>query len=147
MATRGTELAARAAPALTPIILNKADFEAIGDALSEHGDVAVNRLTARVVEDHSSYFRGWHGSEGRRQPTHRQALAETRDMLVRTISLRVGDRLSVHLRRQAGATFYRGDYGLFVSVVLQRLAAAAGERRVLLSDRGRSRLSNSKSVS
>jgi hypothetical protein len=126
-----------AAPKLAPVILNKADFEAIGDALSEHGPVAVSRMTARVLSDHSSYTRGW-GSERARRPTHREALREAEGMLVRTLSLGVED-LAIHLRRHAGATFYHGDYGLFCAVVLQRLTLAAFDRRALLSDRDRPR--------
>lgn len=128
-----------AAPRLAPVILNKADFEAVGDSLAEHGTVEVSRLTARVLSDHSSYYRGWQSDVARRRPTHRDALRETRGMLVRTLTLRVGDRLSLHLRRHAGATFYRGDYRLFTSVVLQRFTHAAAERRTLLSDRSRQR--------
>lgn len=126
-----------AAPRLAPVILNKADFEAIGDALAEHGKVGVSRMTARVISDHSSYTRGWPGEKMER-PTHRAALREAQDMLVRTLTLSVGS-LSVHLRRDAGATYYHGDYALFCSVVLQRLTQAAAARRALLSDRDRQR--------
>ncbi len=48
-----------AGPRLSPVILNREDFEAIGDGLAEHGDTAVARMTARVLRDHSSYTRGW----------------------------------------------------------------------------------------
>lgn len=97
----------------------------------------MSRLTARVLSDHSSYYRGWHSDVVRRKPTHRQALRETEGMLVRTLTLRVGNRLSLHLRRHAGATFYNGDYRLFTDVVLHRFTHAAAERRELLSDRSR----------
>ena len=126
-----------AAPRLAPVILNKVDFESVGDALSEYGTVEVSRLTARVLSDHSSYYRGWHSDVVRRKPTHREALRETEGMLVRTLTLRVGERLSLHLRRHAGATYYHGDYRLFVDVVLRRFTRAAAERRVLLSNRSR----------
>ncbi len=126
-----------AAPKLAPVILNKADFEAIGDALAEYGQVTVSRMTARILHDHSSYARGWAGERARR-PTHKAVLREAQGMLVRTLTLGVGS-LSIHLRRQAGATYYRGDYGLFSSVVLGRLTQAAAERRVLLSGRDRRR--------
>lgn len=126
-----------AAPKLAPVILNRDDFESIGDALSEHGRVAVSRMTARVLHDHSSYTRGWAGERAQR-PTHRAALREAQDMLVRTLSLNVGS-LAIHLRRQAGATYYHGDFGLFCSVVLHRLTQAAAARRTLLSDRDRHR--------
>ncbi len=126
-----------AAPRLAPVILNKPDFEAIGDALAEHGKVGVSRMTARVLSDHSSYTRGWPGEKMER-PTHRAALREAHGMLVRTLTLSVGS-LSVHLRREAGATYYHGDYALFCSVVLHRLTQAAAERRALLSDRDRPR--------
>lgn len=127
---------AGAAPRLAPVILNKHDFEDVGDALSEHGTVEVSRLTARVLKDNSSYTRGWQDKIARR-PTHRQAMAETSDMLVRTVMLSVGDRLSVHLRRHAGATYYRGDYGLFCKVILRRLTSAAAARLKMLTGRER----------
>jgi len=126
-----------AGPRLTPVILNKQDFESVGDALSEHGTVEVSRLTARVLSDHSSYSRGWPDIGFKARPSHRDALRETEGMLVRTLTLRVGDSLFVHLRRHAGATYYSGDFGLFSSVVLQRFTAAAGERLELLSHRER----------
>src|SRR3989442_358104 len=69
----------------------------------------------------------------------RQVVREADGMLVRTLTVTVGSRLSIHLRRHAGATFYRGDYGLFCSVVLHRLTAAAAERRTLLTGRERHR--------
>jgi hypothetical protein len=125
-----------AAPALSPVILNRDDFEAIGDGLAEHGDVAVGRMTARVLRDHSSYSRGWPNLETVRRPTHREALRETDDMLVRTLTIDVG-RTRVHVRRTSGASFYHGDWRLFVDVVLHRLHVAAAERRKLLSDRHR----------
>lgn len=127
-----------AAPKLSPVILNQDDFEAIGDALAEHGSVSVSRMAARVLHDQSSYTRGWKGLMSRR-PTHRQALREAHGMLVRTLTVNVGSRLSLHLRRHAGATFYRGDYDLFCSVVVHRLTVAAAERRALLAGRERHR--------
>jgi|SRR5579859_393934 len=127
-----------AAPKLAPVILNKRDFEAIGDALAEHGSVSVSRMAARVLSDQSSYTRGWKGLLARR-PSHRQALREADDMLVRTLTLTVGNRLSIHLRREAGATFYKGDYDLFAAIVLHRLTVAAAERRALLTGRERKR--------
>ena len=45
--------------------------------------------------------------------------------------------LSLHLRRLAGASFYNGDFVLFESIVLGRLAAAAGRRAALLTGRER----------
>jgi len=129
-----------AAPHLSPVILNRDDFEAIGDGLAEHGDIAAARMTARVLRDHSSYSRGWPNLEAVRRPTHRQALAETEGMLVRTLTLDVGTSTRVHLRRTSGASFYQGEFRLFVDVVLHRLQVAAAERRQLLSDRERAPL-------
>ena len=121
---------------LAPVLLDKEDFEAIGDGLTEHGRVEVSRLAARVLRDHSSYTRGWQSAPDRVRPTHRDALGETEGMLVRTLTLSMQD-LTVHLRRVAGATFYRGDYQLFVDRVLQRLVTAAAQRNELLSGRAR----------
>lgn len=126
----------RASRALAPVLLNKEDFEAIGDSLSEHGDVEVSRLAARVLSDHSSYTRGWQSDPHRVRPSHREALAETDGMLVRTMTLST-PQLTLHLRRASGATFYRGAYALFVDRVLRRLVAAASARYELLHGKQR----------
>jgi hypothetical protein len=129
---------ANSAPRLVPFVLNQADFEGIGAALAEHGRVEVSRLTARVLRDGSSYTRGW--AEGRRspRPTYTQALAEVEDFAsVRTLTVHVGDLLSLHLRRQAGATFYGGSFRLFEDAPLAALVASAARRRALLSGRAR----------
>ncbi|MQA75218.1 MAG: hypothetical protein GEU88_12880 [Solirubrobacterales bacterium] len=126
-----------AAPRMAKVILNRSDFEGIGDALTEHGSIEVARMTARVLRDHSSYSRGWPSEPHIRRLTHREALAETDGMIVRTLTLQVGANTQVHLRREAGASFYRGDFRMFADVVLRRLTTAAAERRELLSDRQR----------
>lgn len=125
------------APHISPVILNRPDFEAIGDALAEHGTLEVARMTARVLRDHSSYTRGWPNVPGLQRPNHTSALSETEGMLVRTLTLDVARHTRVHLRRTSGASYYRGDYGLFANIVLRRLTSAARERLALLSDRHR----------
>ncbi len=120
-------------PQLAGVILNRDDFEALGDLLGEVGDVHVNRMTARVLRDGSSYSRGW----SEMQPGHREALSEAaKGMIVNSLSLNAGSS-AIHLRRSAGATFYKGDWQAFVRIVLGRLAEAALERRRVLSGRGR----------
>jgi hypothetical protein len=129
---------ANSAPRLVPFVLNQADFEGIGATLAEHGRVEVSRLTARVLRDGSSYTRGW--AEGRRspRPTYSQALAEVEDFAsVRTLTVRVSDLLSLHLRRHAGATFYGGSFQLFEDAPLAALVASAARRRAMLSGRAR----------
>jgi hypothetical protein len=122
-----------AQPRLAGVILNRDDFESIGDQLGQLGEVHVNRMTARVLRDGSSYSRGWPVM----QPGHQAALSEAADgMIVNTLSLSAGSS-SIHLRRSAGATFYRGDWSAFVEIVLARLADAACERRRMLSGRDR----------
>lgn len=126
------------APRIVPFVLNQADFEGVGAALAEHGRVEVSRLTARVLSDGSSYTRGW--AEGRRapRPTYSQALGEVEEFAsVRTLTVHVGDLLSIHLRRQAGATFYGGSFRLFEDVVLTALVGAAARRRALHTGRAR----------
>jgi hypothetical protein len=125
------------APHLAPVILNRSDFEAIGDALAEHGTIETARMTARVLRDHSSYSRGWPSITGYDRPTHREALGETDGMIVRTITVDVGSHTRVQVRRSGGASFYRGDFTLFVSIVLHRLKIAAIERREMLTGRER----------
>lgn len=119
-------------PRLTGVVLNRVDFESLGDLLAELGEVHVNRMTARVLRDGSSYSRGWSVM----QPGHREALSEAEGMIVNSLSLSAGTS-SIHLRRSAGATFYRGDWRAFVKVVLGQLGAAADERRRMLSGLGR----------
>ena len=129
---------ANSAPRIVPFVLNQADFDGVGAALAEHGRVEVSRLTARVLKDESSYTRGW--AEGRRtsRPTYSQALDEVEGVAsVRTLTVHVADRLSLHLRRHAGATYYGGDFRLFEDVVLGALVGAAGRRKELLSGRAR----------
>ncbi len=87
-----------AAPHLPPVILNRDDFEAIGDGLAEHGDIAAGRMTGRVLRDYSS-SRGWPNLDAVRRPTHHEALQETDGMLVWTLTLDVGTNTRVHLRR------------------------------------------------
>lgn len=127
----------RAVAALSPVYLNESEFLGLGDSLAEHGAVAASRLTARDLGDGSSYTRGWPERRRRPRPSHRQALAEARNMAVRTLTLHVGGRLLLQLRREAGATFYSGDFRLFDEVVLGGLALAAADRRRLLVDRER----------
>lgn len=122
----------RAHPQLAGVILNRADFESIGDHLGELGEVHVTRMTARVLRDGSSYSRGWPEI----QPTHREALSEADGMIVNTLRLSAGSS-QIHLRRSAGATFYRGEWEAFVEIVLGSFADAAAERRRILSGRDR----------
>ena len=122
---------ANSAPRVVPFVLNQADFDGVGAALAEHGRVEVSRLTARVLTDgFSPNTRGW--AEGRRspRPTYTQALGEVEEFAsVRTLTVHVGDALSLHLRRQAGATFYGGSFRIFEEVVLSALVGAASRRR------------------
>lgn len=123
-----------AAPTIARVLLNNDEFKAVGDLLSEHGTIAVSRLAARVLADHSSYTRGWPGDEFGQHPNHTTALSEVKGgMTIQTLSFAVDEKLSIHLRRQAGSTFYKGDFSLFATVVLGRLASAATERRHVLT--------------
>jgi hypothetical protein len=130
---------ARRRSMLSPILLNEADFLALGDALAAHGPVLASRLTARALSDWSSYTRGWPEKRRAPRPSHREALAEAHRLAVRTLTVHVGDRLLVQLRRDAGATYYSGEFSLFEKVVVAGLVRAAAERRDLLRDRERRR--------
>lgn len=124
---------------LSPVYLNEADLIAVGDALAETAPVSASRLTARNLVDGSSYTRGWPEQRRRPRPTHREVLAEVQRLAVRTLTLHVGDRLLVQLRREGGATYYSGDFNLFDGVVLRRLEDSAAQRVELLRDRERKR--------
>lgn len=129
---------ANSAPRLVAFVLNQADFDGVGAALADRGQVEVSRLTARVLSDGSSYSRGWPEARRSPRPTYTQALAEVEEFAsVRTLTIHVGDRLSLHLRRHAGATFYGGSFRLFEEVVLTSLVAAAARRRSMLTGRER----------
>lgn len=130
---------ARGASALSPVYLNEADFVAVGDQLAEHANVTASRLTARDLSDGSSLSRGWPEQRRRPRPSHREALAEALNMAVRTVTLHVGGRLLVQIRREAGATFYSGEFDLFDKVVVRGLEDAAARRRRLFVGRERRR--------
>ena len=133
----------QASPGVVPCFLDHDDFKDIGTALSEHGEVEVSRLTARRRSDMSSLTRGWPQRAGTLRPSHIQAIADTAsdEASVRSLTLQISrnetSMMSLHLRRLAGATFYSGDFSLFESIVLSRLAAAAHRRRALLTGRER----------
>lgn len=127
------------APRVMPVYLDRRDFEGFVSVLAEHGDVDASRLTGRYRTDHSSYSRGWPNPKNART-----ALEEIADEVqLRTMTLSVLSHadvlLRVHLRRAAGATFYSGDFELFRSVVLDRLAAATSRRVRLFRNRERTR--------
>jgi len=128
-----------AAPRVMPVYLDRGDFEGFVSVLGEHGEVDASRLTGRYRTDQSSYSRGWPNPK-----SARAALEEVADEVqLRTMTLSVLSAaqpeilLRVHLRRSAGATFYSGDFELFRSVVLERLAAAANRRVQLFRNRAR----------
>lgn len=130
-----------AAPRVMPLYLDRRDFEGFVSVLSEHGEVDASRLTGRYRTDQSSYSRGWPNPK-----SARAALEEIADEVqLRTMTLSVlapsqaEVLLRVHLRRAAGATFYSGDFELFRSVVLDRMAAAASRRVQLFRNRARTR--------
>lgn len=128
-----------AAPRVVPFQLDHDDFGAIGTALSEHGDVEISRVTARDRSDQLSMTRGWPSRKGTVRPAPEDVIAfvEESGASVRTMTMSIADTLSLHLRRRAGATYYSGDFTLFDTLVLGRLAAAGGRRRELLSGRAR----------
>ena len=121
---------------LASIFLNEEDFLRIGDRLAEFGDVSVSRMTARKVSDGSSLNRGWQ-QDMLPGPPPRDVIEEFPDASVRTLTLSVHERLRCHLRREGGATFYSGEFGVFVDAVLGAFTNAGAERLKLLSGRSR----------
>lgn len=124
---------------LSRCFLNHRDFAAIGDRLSEFARVEVVKVAARMVKDGSSINRGFPQRDGFERPNHVDEIREIEQMgaSVRTLTLHIEDTLDVHLRRVAGATYYGGDFRVFVSQVLSRLEEAAAERQRLLTGRAR----------
>lgn len=130
----------RAAPAIAPVQLDEQELPSICHMLSEHGQVQVSRMTARIARDQSSYTRGWPSDAALPRPSYTEALGEVEGRgAVRTLTVTVGERLNVHLRKRAGATYYGGDPELFCGVVLTRLASAASKRARAFRDRQRHR--------
>ena len=129
-----------AAPRTVRCFLDHDDFIDIGTALSEHAEVEVQRLTGRMRSGHSSYGRSFPALAGNDlRPDHHEIVgeAERHGAAVRTMHLHVGSVVDVAIRRQAGATFVHGDFEVFESSVLNRLALAAHNRRELMSNRQR----------
>jgi hypothetical protein len=129
-----------AAPRTVRCFLDHDDFTDIGTALSEHAEVEVQRLTGRMRVGHSSYGRSFRALAGDAlRPDHIDIIAESEQhgAAVRSMHLHVGDVVDVAIRRQAGATFVHGDFDVFEATVLNRLALAAHNRRVLMSNRER----------
>ncbi|MGW4129903.1 hypothetical protein [Amycolatopsis japonica] len=122
--------------------LNHQDFENIGSGLSAHGDVEVVRVTGRSALNGSSDSRSWKQTPGQLRPSHTDAILEMerQGFSVRTLMLSVGNEISVHLRRMAGATYYSGSFKIFLDKILAPLAAAASERRKLLVGRQRTKV-------
>lgn len=129
-----------AAPGAVRCFLDHDDFIDIGTALSEHADVEIQRLTGRMRDGKSSYGRSFPALDGDElRPDHHEIIdeAERHGAAVRTMHLHVGDVADVVIRRQAGATFVHGDFGVFEASILNRLALAAHKRRELMSGRQR----------
>ncbi|GAA1979159.1 hypothetical protein [Microbacterium pumilum] len=114
--------------------LNHRDFLSIASELEQSQSVSVSRTTARKSGDHSSISRGF----PEMRPSPQQAIAETEEQggVLRTITMQ-SPAITMQLRRVAGATFYSGGPRLFQSAVLEPLAAAAANRRVLVTHRAR----------
>jgi hypothetical protein len=121
--------------------LNHGDFAAIGDSLARYGDVEVVHAAGRSHRDSSSTNRGFPALVGGSRPNHRDAITEFErtGSYVRSLRLQVSDRLAVHLRRVAGATYYSGDFRAFDHSVLDALALATAARRALVTGRERRR--------
>lgn len=119
--------------------LNHQDFEGIGNRLAAIDEVEVVRMTARVIGDFSSITRGFPLRSGAPRPSHLDAIAEAEGMVaaVNTLTLHVGDVVTLHLRRLAGATYYSGDFDVFQHEVMSHLADAASRRRALMTSRQR----------
>lgn len=129
-----------AAPHAVRCFLDHDDFTDIGTALSEHAEVEIQRLTGRMRNGLSSYGRSFPALGGDDlRPDHHEIIdeAERHGAAVRTMHLHVGDAVDVVIRRQAGATFVHGDFDVFESSILNRLALAARNRRELMSNRQR----------
>lgn len=126
-----------AAPAVVPVILNQDDFDGIISDLAHHGRVEVSRLNLTKVTDGANW-QVTHPGKPEPRPSYDEAVSEiSAPAYVRTAALHVADKLHLHLRRKAGATYYSGEWPMFETIVLDGLAAAAHRRARLLSGRAR----------
>lgn len=127
------------APRLTPCFLNHDDFAALGTALSEFGSVEVRAMSARHRWHGKSINITWQRLADQLRPDHNAAIQEAEDQQasVRSLRLNIDEVLDVHLRRMSGATFYKGDFDVFSSMILPRLATAAAARQNLMKNRAR----------
>ena len=128
-----------ASPTVSRCYLDHEDFSAIGDRLSEFGDVEVVRMSARKLEDGSAFNRSFKQRSNGLRPSHLDLIEETEKFgaSVRTLELMVAPTLHVHVRRLAGATLYSGDFSVFADQVLTRLDEATARRKGLMSGRER----------
>lgn len=126
-------------PDLTPCFLNHDDFADLGTSLSEFGAVEVRAMSARHRLHTKSVTTTWQKLESHLRPDPQTAIleAEEAETSVRTLRLHISEVLDVHLRRLSGATYYGGDFGVFSSIILARLADAAFRRRNLMHGRAR----------
>lgn len=115
--------------------LDLTQIKRLARRLEEHGAVTVSRTTGRSVEDGSSISRGWSTD----RPPFDQAFQELiqHPASVRTVTFWLGRSTHLQVRRDGGATLYKGDARLFQDVVLDHLASAAQMRSALLRDRER----------
>jgi hypothetical protein len=115
--------------------LDLQQVQGLAERLGERGRVTVSRTTGRSVEDGSSISRGWSSD----RPDFDQAFQELirHPASVRTVTFWVGRSTNLQIRRDGGATLYRGSAVVFQDVVLDHLAAAAHVRAALLKDRQR----------
>jgi hypothetical protein len=112
--------------------LDTDDFVAINEHLTQFGPVEVSRVTARWV-DRSSYSRGF----PQHRPSLARALGDLRGASIRTLTLHVGTRLVVHLRRSGGVSYYSGEFRLFEQELLTHVAKSVSDRWKLVSGRAR----------
>lgn len=128
------------APRVAPCFLNDSELESLGTSLSKFGRVEVSKVTARDLFMTKSIGNGYRENPSRPRATFQEVVAEFAGIAsIRTLTLHVADLVTLHLRRNAGATFYSGDFDLFADEVLGPLASAVHQRRHLMEGRERQR--------
>lgn len=120
---------------VSPFTIDLEQLQGLAKRLGERGHLTVSRTTGRSVEDGSSISRGW-SSE---RPSFDQAFQELirHPASVRTVTFWIGESTNLQVRRDGGATLYRGSATIFQDVVLDHLGAAADLRAAMLRDRQR----------
>lgn len=120
------------------VMLDREQFRDLAEAVQTLGeDVRVRKIAARSRSSRRSAVDTSYPTDDK--PTPLEVLAEQsdEDKDVMTILAALRDGEAVHIRRQSGASIYRGDVGAFVRTLLPVVAKSVESSRRVLTGRTR----------